>query len=388
MRLLRIAAGALLAAPMFAQMTRSPLLVFLGGDPKPWQTWCGQHGWLFNAPWNETAGKSVDVRLKDLAAKVEALKKTDPVDPGRVYLAAQGDGASLLFYAVSRIPDQWTAAVAAGGSPRSAIDTNRLFAANTTNVPVLWLFASKDEEALAKRLTSAGFNVEAREEPSAKFSEVFDWLARHQRDSQPTTADCETGSPLFSRCYWVEMTKFDPAERNDVLDSTRVPPIGTGASLAIGPFGYKPDEPGPGVLVTWLPDKYEGPLKLNDRIVALGGKELKNAAEYAAVMYQASEEKPVVAMAERGKEHIRLETKISVPAREESLTARVRARYLPETQEIEVISRTITQMRLNVPQAWLPARISWNGTDVAKAESPGCWLLDEQKELLTAKRCP
>jgi hypothetical protein len=52
-----------------------------------------------------------------------------------------------------------------------------------------------------------------------------------------------------------------------------------------------------------------------------------------------------------------------------------------------VLSRTVTQMKLMLPESWLPATINWNGTEVAKAEAPGCWLLDEQKELLTAKRC-
>jgi hypothetical protein len=282
----------------------------------------------------------------------------------------------------------WAAAVAAGGSPRAAIDSNRVFAANTTNLPVLWLFAHKEEEPLGQKLKSGGFNLEWREEAAAKPAEILDWLAAHQRNPYPTTADCETGSPLFAHCYWVEMTRFDPAERNDVLDSTRVQPIGSGASLAIGPFGFDPTAPGPGVEVARLPEKYEGPLKLHDRILALAGKELKDGAEYAQILYQTFDEKPVVVMIARGKEHIRLETRIMLPHRDESVTARVRATYLPDLKEVEVISRTVTQMKLTLPAAWLPVKISWNGTEVAKAEAAGCWLLDEQKELLSAKRCP
>jgi hypothetical protein len=185
----------------------------------------------------------------------------------------------------------------------------------------------------------------------------------------------------------VKVTRFDPAESNDVLDSTRVPPLGSGAVLGVGPFGYNPAESGPGVLVASLPEKYAGPLKINDRIVELGGKQVKNAAEFAQILYRTFEEKPVVAMVERGKEHLRLDTKIEMAPRAEPVTARVRAQYLPDLQEVEVVSRAITQMKLTLPEAWLPVKINWNGTEVANATAAGCWLLDEQKELLTGKRC-
>ena len=376
----------LLAGPAAAQAPKSALLVLLGGDSKIWQAACQERGWQFLEP-RDSAGKSTDQRIKAIAAEVEEVEARLPVDPNRVYLAAQGASVSTLFYAAARMPDVWAAAVAAGGSPRAAIDSNRLFAANTANLPVLWLFSNKNEEALAKTLRSAGFSLEWREPAAAGPAEIFEWLAAHQRDPFPTTADCETGSTVFTHCYWIEVTKFDPAESNDVLDSTRVQPLGSGAVLALGPFGYNPGAPGPGVLVASLPEKYAGPLKLNDRIVELGGKELKDAAEFAQILYGTFEEKPVVAMVERGKEHLRLETKIEIAPRTEMVTARVRAQYLPDLQEVEVVSRAITQMKLTLPESWLPVKINWNGTEVANASVAGCWLLDEQKELLTGKRC-
>jgi predicted esterase len=379
---------ALLAVPpAAAQAPKSPLLVLLGGDSKIWQAACQERGWQFLEPPSDSAGKSADQRIKALAAAVEEAEQRLPVDPNRIYLAAQGGSVSTLFYVAARMPDLWAAAVAAGGSPRAAIDSNRLFAANTTNLPVLWLFANKDEEPLGKKLQSAGFNLDWRELTTANPSAIFEWLAAHQRDPFPAKADCETGSPLFTHCYWVEVTKFDPAESNDVLDSTRVQPLGSGAVLALGPFGFNPGEPGPGVLVASLPQKYEGPLKIGDRILELGGKELKNGAEFAQILYQTFEQKPVVVMVQRGKEHVRLETQIEIAPRAEPVTARVRAQYLPDLREVEVVSRAITQLKLTLPDSWLPARITWNGTEVANASAPGCWLLDEQKELLTAKRC-
>src|SRR5205814_1208980 len=97
---------------------------------------------------------------------------------------------------------------------------------------------------------------------------VIQWLGQHKRDAFPMEIDCETNAPTFARCYWIQMTKFDAAERNDVLASTRIAGS-NGAALDLGGFGFKLDEPGPGVLVTNLPEKYSGPLKAGDRLVAI-----------------------------------------------------------------------------------------------------------------------
>ncbi len=151
-------------------------------------------------------------------------------------------------------------------------------------------------------------------------------------------ADCETGSPLFTRCYWLEITRFDPAESNDVLDSTRVPQLGSGAQLGIGPVRLQSCRARPGVVVASLPVKYAGPLKVNDRILEFGGKVLSDAAEYAKTLYQTFDEKPVVVLVQRGKERLRMDTKIVLAPRTESVTARVRAQFLPDMQEVEVTS--------------------------------------------------
>ena len=140
-------------------------------------------------------------------------------------------------------------------------------------------------------------------------------------------------------------------------------------------------------MVTWLPEGYSGALKKDDRIVALGGKTVADGAAYAAVMDQTTEEKPVAVSVQRGKERLRLETRIVVPKREENITARVQGTFAPDTREIVVMSRAVGQMRLTIPQAWVPADMNWNGTELGKAENPGCWLLDEKNALLSARRC-
>src|SRR5262249_52616346 len=163
---------------------------------------------------------------------------------------------------------------------------------------------------------------EWRKETSATSDLLFGWLGKHVRDEHPIKVDCETGTANFGNCYWVEMIAFDPGERNDVLNSTRLK-AGSGAQLAAGPFGFVASQPGPGVLVAQLPKDYQGPLKVNDRIVAIGGKALLDAEAYVQLMDQTVEEKPVVIMVQRGQNRIRLETSIVLPKREEMMTARV-----------------------------------------------------------------
>ena len=362
---------------------KSPLLVVPNGDPKQWQSVAQSLGWQLALP--PLANLATDKGMQDFQAAVKAAIVAEAVDPARVYLVGPVADVPAVFYLASRWPEPWAAAVALGGTPRPAIDSNRLFGINTRLVPVLWITGKNNDAApLAEKLKAAQYNVEARE--AATPQEIFCWLAAHQSEEHPAEVDCETDSPVFPRCYWIEMTKFDAAERNDVLTSTRVQ-AGAAGSLDLGGFGFNTQAEGPGVLVTWLPEHYSGPLKMNDRIVSIAGKKIRDAREYVEQMDHVTEEKPVAVMVERGKDHIRLETRIIMPRRPVAVTARVQGQRLVELKQVQIVSRAITEMRLTLPEDWLPAVINWNGSEVVKADTPGCWLLEVQKELMSGKKC-
>ena len=362
----------------------SPLLVVPNGDPKQWQPVAQGLGWQLATP--AMSNIAADKGMQDFESAVKAAIGNEAVDPARVYLAGPAADVPAIFYIASRWPEPWAAAVALGGTPRPAIDTNRLFGINTRLVPVLWISGKNNEAApMAEKLKAAEYNLEVRE--SATPQEIFAWLAAHHGEAIPPEIDCETDSPAFPRCYWIEMTKFDAAERNDVLTSTRVQ-AGSGAALDLGGFGFNPQAEGPGILVTWLPEHYSGPLKLNDRIVSIGGVKVRDAREYVEQMDKTTEEKPVAVMVERGKDHMRLETRIVMPRRPSSITARVQGQRLLDLKQVQIVSRAVTQMRVTLPAEWLPAVINWNGSEVVTADAPGCWLLDVQKELMSGKKCP
>ncbi len=370
---------------------KTPAIALLdAADRAQWQTWSKPLGWQVIAaetPTEPPAGPPVgiDARVQALGAAVEAAIKNGAVDPARIYLAGRADAASAVFYAISRIPDLWAAGVALGGDPQAAIDSERVFTANFSNTPVLWISNGPNDEAAAKKLRSDGLNLEWRSAGATTDAALFGWLIGHTREEFPLSIDCETVSPAFARCYWIQMTKFDAADRNDVLPSTRLSGRSR-AALGLN-CGFKIDDPGPGLLVM-LPDKYSGPLKAGDRIVALDGRPIENARQFAETMTKMTEERPAVVLVERGKERIRVDTRILLPVRASSISARVQAKYSPAEKEILIVSRMATEMRVTIPPAWVPGDLNWNGVSLEDVKAPGCYLLTIQKELLHAVPCP
>src|SRR5260370_38340735 len=96
-------------------------------------------------------------------------------------------------------------------------------------------------------------------------AEAVEFLAGHRRDRFPSKLDCETGSTVFSRCYWVEVTKFNGAKRNDAFRTSRINADFT-ASLELGAFAFNLDTKGPGFLVATRPPAYKGALQLKASI--------------------------------------------------------------------------------------------------------------------------
>jgi len=364
---------------------KPPAIALLDGSDAPqWQTWVSGLGWKVIAP--PAGAGDIDARVQAVDAAVRDAIRDGGVDPGRIYLAGRGAGTASVFYAISRDPGPWAAALALGGSPEAAVTTGRVFAVNFTNVPVLWIGPGTGEPELAGKLKKAGVNLEWRASAGITNAAIFEWLAAHRRDEFPASIDCETNSLAFARCYWIQITKVDPGERNDVLPTTRVPP-GSGASLDLGNFGFKPDDPGPGLLVSFLGEKYSGPLKLGDRILELDGKPIENPRQYAETMNRNVENRRVTVMVERGQERIRLETSVVVPHRDPAVTARVQARFDAGSRVIEIVSRQIVEMRVSVPPHWIPGGLNWNGLSIQAIGQPGCIQLTIEKELLHSSAC-
>ncbi|HEX3746382.1 MAG TPA: hypothetical protein VHW09_20735 [Bryobacteraceae bacterium] len=372
-------------APPAASKPAPAIALVDAADAPQWQKLVESAGWqTVSVPTDPAA--NIDQRVQALALKVAEGVKAGTVDGDRVYIAGRGDAVPLVFYGISRMPDRWTAGVALGGSPKGAINTNRIFTANFTDTPVLWASNGTGDADFAKRLKLDGLNIEWRDSHSLNNEAVLAWMNAQVRAAHPTTVDCETNSPTFASCFWVQPTKFDPAERNDVLPMTLIPGD-AGTALDLGGFSYRADDPGPGVNVVFLPEKYNGPLKVGDVMEALDGKPIENARQLMQILDKADATRDAVVMVKRGKDRVRIETRILVPRRDPVVTARVKAEFLPEYHQIVLISRAITEMNITIPPEWIPGDLLWNGLTLENMKAAGCYALKLEKELLHAGPC-
>jgi predicted esterase len=376
-----------------AQPPKPAIALVDPADAPQWGKWTQELGWQSIVP-TVPNGANADVRVEAVAAAVQAAIKDGGADPAHIYLAGRAEAAAAVFYVISRVPDLWAAGLALGGSPKPALDTGRIFAANFTDTPVLWISDRPSDgpsdgagdAGLAAQLKSAGLNLEWRNAKNVSIAQVFAALLQHVHTEFPDNADCETNAPKFAHCYWMEPTKFDVAERNEVLPASRIA-LGSGASLDLGEFGYKLDDPGPGVLVTVLPKDYSGPLKIGDRLIELDGQPIADARDYASRMNKTYAEKQVAGLVQRGKEKLRFETRVILPSADAFVTARVQGKHNPEDKTIRIISRSVTEMRVTIPQEWVPSNLYWNGVSVEDLTKSGCYLLTVDQELLNAAPC-
>jgi predicted esterase len=376
-----------------AQPPKPAIALVDPADAPQWRRWTQELGWQLIVP-AVPSGANADVRVEAVSAAVQAAIKDASADPAHIYLAGRAEAAAAVFYAISRVPDLWAAGLALGGSPKPALDTGRIFSANFTDTPVLWISDGPSDgpgdgagdAELAAQLKSAGLNLEWRSAKNISIAQVFAALLEHVHTEFPDTADCETNAPKFAHCYWMEPTKFDVAQRNEVLPPSRIA-LGSGASLDLGEFGYKIDDPGPGVLITVLPKNYGGPLKIGDRLIELDGQPIADARDYAARMNKMYAEKRMAGLILRGKEKLRFETRVILPSPDAFASARVQGKHDPEDKNIRIISRSVTELRVTIPQEWIPADLYWNGVSLEDLSKAGCYLLTIDQELLNAAPC-
>ena len=59
-----------------------------------------------------------------------------------------------------------------------------------------------------------------------------------------------------------------------------------------------------------------------------------------------------------------------------------------EDREIQIVTRTVLQLQVNIPPPWVPATLYWNGLALEDLKTPGCIALKMEKELLRSERCP
>ena len=136
--------------------------------------WSDQVGWKVIAPGPYPPNVTIDARVQAVALAVQQAKD-GAVDAAHIYVAGRGGAAAAVFNTISRCPifgppaSPWDA-------PLAAVTTDRLFAANFADAPVLWVGGGEGDAALADKLKAAGINMEWREPAGLTNGVVFEWL--------------------------------------------------------------------------------------------------------------------------------------------------------------------------------------------------------------------
>jgi len=307
----------------------APVAVILDGKPDRWPV---PADWMKLVPQvdalSDVGVKMVEVMLADAA-------KRSNVNFNRIYLLGE---VQYVMFATSRTPDLWAAAASVGGDPKLAAATNRVFTANSQLIPKL----------------------EAKTE-----QEAIDFVVKQEQLPMPPKIDCETGNQGFTRCYYLQITKFDTNMINQALGTTRIS-SGPQVYLALGNIQYTSD------LEITAP---VGPLKTGDRILQINGKDVNTSGEYELLLAKQNEDRDVTLTIQRGKQRQRIETKAKIAKREEPLSARIQAEYSVENKELLVISRAVGEFVVQLPRPWTGATINWNGIEMNKNTASGCWLV-------------
>ena len=172
---------------------------------------------------------------------MEAAIKSRSVDPARVYIAGRGDASAAVFYAIRgagfvgrrRRAGRFAQGTLIPTASRGEFQQRRYcgypVANSDDSKPVVE--AHCRQTYLEWQPASGGGNAVA----------VIEWLAAHA-PGVLLSIDCETNSPTFA-LHWIQPTKFDGNERNDVLASTAFPAVM--AQLDLGGFGFRKDDPDP-----------------------------------------------------------------------------------------------------------------------------------------------
>ncbi|UCC81266.1 MAG: hypothetical protein JSW64_07900 [Candidatus Zixiibacteriota bacterium] len=289
-------------------------------------------GWLVLFPFGQKGASWFDeVGMPNIMSLVRTAKVNFNIDDDRVYLSGLSDGASAAFLFAMTMPTDFAAFAALNGSMGAGSGEGDFstYAPNMANTHIYVTTANRDRYfptaqmertiAMAKK---AGAKILYRKLigehiPSIvdfEYSEMFDYLGQHPRNSSPDTIIWETAAAEFGICNWLaidEITIDEPApwhiDHNVALvDST----------ISIG---FLPDDtyPGAGVKVGALADgdylANRIGLKLDDIIIKGNDISIDSLADidkFKAILQYGSE---VTLIVRRGDNEVALQGRMPVP---------------------------------------------------------------------------
>ena len=223
--------GILYYPPGFARGKRYPTLLWVHGGPEgqdtfgfsPLSLFFAQDGYLVFHPnyrggigygeqfRNLNVGDSGGGEVQDVGAAVQYLVDQGLADPARVAIGGTSHGATMVHYAVTKLPDLWIAGISYGGAVNRATFNER----TNRNSEIRWeikMGGTPEEQPEAYRQTNIIPDV-----PKIKAALLIQYgLADPQlppyESEQLIQALKKTGKPFLAYAYPGEYHEFSKAE--------------------------------------------------------------------------------------------------------------------------------------------------------------------------------
>ena len=319
-------------------------------DAPQWQTWAKETGWRVVTG---AAAANPDARVLALAAAVQRRHRQTVSIP-RVSTSPDAAAAAAgVFYAISRMPDL----LGRGDRDR------RLSAAGHRHRPHLRRQLHQraravgqqrqpGDQALAAKLKSDGLNVEWRAAAGLSPAAFSSGSASTSASPSPPRSIAKPTSPAI-RALLLDSgdeVRRRRAQRRPALHAPRWRARSPRSTSAAS--GTKPTSPAPACSSPSSPRNINGPLKMGDRIVAT-----RRPSHRDAEAISRNDGEVHRGEARRGHRAARQGAR---PRRDAdracrsaivTVTARVQGQYLPADNEIQIVSRTITEMKRDHPAA-------------------------------------
>jgi hypothetical protein len=201
--------------------------------------------------WNASPWWSKD-QVLNLAAIVDALKRTYNIDENRVVVAGVSDGATGAYYIGMHETTPFASFLPLNGFimvlGNNGIDNGDLFPNNLRNKP--WfvvnggldrLYPTSAVEPFTNHLKNSGIEIDYHPEPDGQHNTAWwPWMkapfekfvADHPRNPDPDTLTWETADLSLSRAHWLVIDKLG-AQPNDARE---MPDANTINSFAMARF--------------------------------------------------------------------------------------------------------------------------------------------------------
>jgi len=209
------------------------------------------YSWDANPWWS-------DGQVLNLAAIVDALKRSYNIDENRVVIAGVSDGATGAYYIAMRDTTPYASFLPLNGFllvlANEEIDDGRSFPNNLRNKP--WfvinggldrLYPTSVVEPFTRHLMAGGVSIDYHPQPNGEHNtrwwpemkDVFEkFAAGHPRDPHPARLTWQAADTAHNRAHWLVIDRFGaaPGQARELADLNDVP---SSESLAYGSTGGK-----------------------------------------------------------------------------------------------------------------------------------------------------